>query len=159
MRVLILGSGGREHALARALARDSGVTALHAAPGNPGIAGIAETHAVTATDPGQVVALAGRTGADLVVVGPEAPLVAGVADAVRAAGRACFGPGQAAAMIEGSKSFAKQIMTAAKIPTAAARTCATEARGRRGPGRVRPAVRGQGGRAGRGQGRGGDRRP
>ena len=127
MRVLILGSGGREHALARALARDSGVTALHAAPGNPGIAGIAETHAVTATDPGQVVALAGRTGADLVVVGPEAPLVAGVADAVRAAGRACFGPGQAAAMIEGSKSFAKQIMTAAKIPTAAARTCTTGA--------------------------------
>ncbi len=127
MRVLILGSGGREHALARALARDSGVTALHAAPGNPGIAGIAETHAVTATDPGQVVTLAGRTGADLVVVGPEAPLVAGVADAVRAAGRACFGPGQAAAMIEGSKSFAKQIMTAAKIPTAAARTCTTGA--------------------------------
>jgi phosphoribosylamine---glycine ligase len=127
MRVLILGSGGREHALARALARDSGVTALHAAPGNPGIAGIAETHAVTATDPGQVVALADRTGADLVVVGPEAPLVAGVADAVRAAGCACFGPGQAAAMIEGSKSFAKQIMTAAKIPTAAARTCTTGA--------------------------------
>jgi phosphoribosylamine--glycine ligase len=127
MRVLILGSGGREHALARALARDPGVTVLHAAPGNPGIARIAETHAVTPTDPGQVVALAGRTGADLVVVGPEAPLVAGVADAVRAAGCACFGPGQAAAMIEGSKSFAKQIMTAAKIPTAAARTCATEA--------------------------------
>ncbi len=127
MRVLILGSGGREHALARALARDPGVTVLHAAPGSPGIARIAETHTVTPTDPGQVVALAGRTGADLVVVGPEAPLVAGVADAVRAAGRACFGPGQAAAMIEGSKSFAKQVMTAAKIPTAAARTCATEA--------------------------------
>ncbi|HEY2688663.1 MAG TPA: phosphoribosylamine--glycine ligase [Streptosporangiaceae bacterium] len=127
MRVLILGSGGREHALARALARDGDVTALHAAPGNPGIAQIAETHAVTATDPGQVTALAARLGADLVVVGPEAPLVAGVADAVRAAGRACFGPGQAAAMIEGSKSFAKQVMTAAKIPTAAARTGQTEA--------------------------------
>jgi phosphoribosylamine--glycine ligase len=127
MRVLILGSGGREHALARALARDGDVTALHAAPGNPGIAQIAETHAVTVTDPGQVTALAARLGADLVVVGPEAPLVAGVADAVRAAGRACFGPGQAAAMIEGSKSFAKQVMTAAKIPTAAARTGQTEA--------------------------------
>ncbi len=127
MRVLILGSGGREHALARALTRDGDVTALHAAPGNPGIAQIAETHAVTATDPGQVTALAARLGADLVVVGPEAPLVAGVADAVRAAGRACFGPGQAAAMIEGSKSFAKQVMTAAKIPTAAARTSQTEA--------------------------------
>src|SRR6185437_6091677 len=102
MRVLILGSGGREHALARALARDGDVTVLHAAPGNPGIA---EIHAVTATDPGQVTGLAARLGADLVVVGPEAPLVAGVADGVRAAGRACFGPGQAAAMIEGSKSF------------------------------------------------------
>ena len=127
MRVLILGSGGREHALARALARDGDVTVLHAAPGNPGIAQIAEVHAVTATDPGQVTGLAARLGADLVVVGPEAPLVAGVADAVRAAGRACFGPGQAAAMIEGSKSFAKQVMTAAKIPTAAARTCSTGA--------------------------------
>jgi phosphoribosylamine---glycine ligase len=127
MRVLILGSGGREHALARALARDGDVTALHAAPGNPGIAAIAQTHDVTATDPSQVVALAARTGADLVVVGPEAPLVAGVADALRAAGRACFGPGRAAAMVEGSKSFAKQVMTAAKIPTAAARTCETGA--------------------------------
>ena len=86
MRVLVLGSGGREHALVRALARDPDVTALHAAPGNPGIAQIAETHAVTATDPGQVTALAARLGADLVVIGPEAPLVAGVADAVRAAG-------------------------------------------------------------------------
>jgi phosphoribosylamine---glycine ligase len=127
MRVLVIGSGGREHALARALARDGDVTGLHVAPGNPGIAKIAQTHAVTPADPASVTALAARTGADLVVIGPEAPLVAGVADAVRAAGIRCFGPGRAAAMIEGSKSFAKQVMSAAGIPTAAARTCATAA--------------------------------
>ena len=127
MRVLVIGSGGREHALARALARDSDVTGLHVAPGNPGIAKIAEIHPVTPADPASVTALAARTGADLVVIGPEAPLVAGVADAVRAAGISCFGPSRAAAMIEGSKSFAKQVMSAADIPTAAARTCATAA--------------------------------
>jgi len=127
VRVLVIGSGGREHALTRALAADTGVTSLHVAPGNPGIAQIAETSPVAAADPASVTALAARTGADLVVIGPEAPLVAGVADAVRAAGTACFGPGRAAAMIEGSKSFAKEIMLAAGIPTAAARTCATEA--------------------------------
>ena len=127
MRVLVIGSGGREHALARALARDGDVTALHVAPGNPGIAKIAEIHPVTPADPASVTALAARTGADLVVIGPEAPLVAGVADAVRAAGVSCFGPSRAAAMIEGSKSFAKQVMSAAGIPTAAARTCATAA--------------------------------
>src|SRR5271170_162811 len=127
MRVLVIGSGGREHALARALARDGDVAALHVAPGNPGIARIADTHPVTPADPASVTALAARTGADLVVIGPEAPLVAGVADAVRAAGVACFGPGRAAAMIEGSKSFAKQVMSAAGIPTAAARTCTTGA--------------------------------
>ena len=127
VRVLVIGSGGREHALARALAADPAVTQLYAAPGNPGIATLAEQHAVTATDPAAVSALAARLRADLVVVGPEAPLVAGVADAVRAAGISCFGPGQAAAMIEGSKSFAKDIMTAAGVPTAAARTCTTAA--------------------------------
>jgi len=127
MRVLVIGSGGREHALARALARDGDVTALHVAPGNPGIAKIAEIHPVTPADPASVTALAARTGADLVVIGPGAPLVAGVADAVRAAGISCFGPSRAAAMIEGSKSFAKQVMSAAGIPTAAARTCATAA--------------------------------
>ena len=127
MRVLVIGSGGREHALARALARDGDVTGLHVAPGNPGIARIAEVHAVTPTDPASVTALAAKTGADLVVIGPEAPLVAGVADAVRAAGVSCFGPGRAAAMIEGSKSFAKQVMSAAGIPTAASRTCTSEA--------------------------------
>jgi phosphoribosylamine---glycine ligase len=127
VRVLVIGSGGREHALTRALTRDREVTAVHAAPGNPGIAALAEVHDVTAADPASVTALAGRVGADLVVIGPEAPLVAGVADAVRAAGITCFGPSQAAAAIEGSKSFAKDVMSAAGIPTAAARTAATQA--------------------------------
>jgi phosphoribosylamine--glycine ligase len=127
VRVLVLGSGGREHALVRTLARDRDVTAVHAAPGNPGIARLAEIHPVTATDPADVCGLASRTAADLVVIGPEAPLVAGVADAVRAAGISCFGPGSSAAMIEGSKSFAKQIMSAAGIPTAAFATCVTDA--------------------------------
>jgi phosphoribosylamine---glycine ligase len=125
VRILVLGSGGREHALVRALARDGDVTALHAAPGNPGIGQLAELHEVTATSPAEVTALARKLGADLVVIGPEAPLVAGVADSVREAGMSCFGPGQGAAMIEGSKSFAKQVMTAAGVPTAAARTCRT----------------------------------
>lgn len=127
MRVLVLGSGGREHALVRALASESDVTAVHAAPGNPGIARIADTHDVTPTDQAGVTALAARIAADLVVIGPEAPLVAGVADAVRAAGISCFGPAQGAAMIEGSKSFAKDIMISAGVPTAAARTCVTAA--------------------------------
>jgi phosphoribosylamine---glycine ligase len=127
VRVLVIGSGGREHALVRALAADGDVRSLHAAPGNPGIAQIAEVHPVTAADPASVTALAARTGADLVVIGPEAPLVAGVADALADAGIACFGPGRQAAMIEGSKSFAKEVMAAAGIPTAAARTCTTAA--------------------------------
>jgi phosphoribosylamine--glycine ligase len=127
VRVLVIGSGGREHALARSLAGDPEVTELHAAPGNPGIAELAVIHQVTATDPIDVAGLATRLAADLVVIGPEAPLVAGVADAVRAAGISCFGPGRDAAMVEGSKAFAKDIMTAAGVPTAAARTCHTGA--------------------------------
>ncbi len=126
MRVLLLGSGGREHAIARSLAADSDVTSLHAAPGNPGIAAIATTHPLDLADTGAAVALARRLGAGLVVIGPEAPLVAGLGDALRADGIACFGPDRAAARIEGSKSFAKEIMTAAGIPTAAARTCDSE---------------------------------
>ena len=126
VRVLLIGSGGREHALARGLARDSAVTDLHAAPGNPGIGAIATLHDVVATDPAAVTALAARLAADLVVIGPEAPLVAGVADALRAAGINCFGPDQGAAAIEGSKSFAKQVMNAAGVPTAAAATCRSE---------------------------------
>jgi phosphoribosylamine---glycine ligase len=123
VRVLVIGSGGREHALVRSLSRDPAVTQLHAAPGNPGIAQLAELHSVEPTDPGQVIALAKQTAPDLVVIGPEAPLVAGVAEALRAAGFECFGPDQGAAMVEGSKSFAKQVMTGAGVPTAAARTC------------------------------------
>ncbi len=126
VRVLVVGSGGREHALCRALARDGDVARLHAAPGNPGIAGVAEVHDVDIADPASIAALGTRTGASLVVIGPEAPLVAGAADAVRAAGIACFGPSRNAAMIEGSKSLAKQVMFAAGIPTAAARTCTTD---------------------------------
>ncbi|HEY3953944.1 MAG TPA: phosphoribosylamine--glycine ligase [Streptosporangiaceae bacterium] len=127
MRVLVIGSGGREHALTRALATDPAVTSLHAAPGNAGIAELAELHPVTPTSQEQVTALAARLAADLVVIGPEAPLVAGVADALRESGTACFGPGAAAAMIEGSKSFAKDVMAAAGIPTAASHRCTTAA--------------------------------
>ena len=127
VRILVIGSGGREHALCRALARDRGVTGLHAAPGNPGIARLAQLHDVALADPAGIAALATRLGAGLVVIGPEAPLVAGAADAVRAAGIACFGPDREAAMLEGSKTFAKQVMLAAGIPTAAARSCVSSA--------------------------------
>nr|SBO91379.1 Phosphoribosylamine--glycine ligase [Nonomuraea gerenzanensis] len=127
VRVLVIGSGGREHALCRSLSLDPQVSELHCAPGNPGIAQVATVHAVDPLDPGEVAALAGRLRVDLVVVGPEAPLVAGVSDAVREAGFACFGPSRDAAMIEGSKAFAKEIMQAADVPTARSRTCTTEA--------------------------------
>ncbi|QXJ22840.1 phosphoribosylamine--glycine ligase [Actinomadura graeca] len=125
MRVLLLGSGGREHALARALHRDPAVTALHCAPGNPGTAEIAANHQLDPTDPTAVRELAGRLGIELVVVGPEAVLVEGVGDAVRAAGIPCFGPDRAAARIEGSKAFAKEVMADAGVPTAEARVCET----------------------------------
>ena len=121
MRILVIGSGGREHALVRALTAEP--DRLHAAPGNPGIAAIAQTHPDTAPVPDQIVALARTLGSDLVVIGPEAPLVAGAADALRENGVACFGPDAAAALIEGSKSFAKQVMAEAGLPTAASRTC------------------------------------
>jgi len=126
VRVLVIGSGGREHALCRALALDPQVSQVHCAPGNAGIAETATVHPVVATDPGQVTELARRLGAELVVIGPEAPLVAGVADAVRAAGIPCFGPSAQAARIEGSKSFAKEVMAAAGVPTARSRTCTAE---------------------------------
>ncbi|WP_305788595.1 phosphoribosylamine--glycine ligase [Symbioplanes lichenis] len=125
MRVLLIGSGGREHALAVGLAADPSVEQLFAAPGNPGIAAVAELRDVQATDPAAVAALAVELAADLVVIGPEAPLVAGVADAVRAKGVACFGPSAAAAQLEGSKAFAKEVMTAAGVPTARAHACST----------------------------------
>ncbi|MFD5426284.1 phosphoribosylamine--glycine ligase [Streptomyces sp. NPDC127084] len=125
MKVLVIGGGAREHALCRSLSLDPDVTALHCAPGNAGIAEVAEPHPVDALDGGAVAALATALEADLVVVGPEAPLVAGVADAVRAAGIACFGPSGEAARIEGSKAFAKEVMAAANVPTARSYICAT----------------------------------
>lgn len=125
LTVLVVGSGGREHALALALRRDPSVVALHCAPGNPGTASLATNHPVDPEDGAAVAALARAVGASLVIVGPEAPLVAGVADAVRAAGIACFGPSAEAAQIEGSKQFAKDVMNAAGVPTAASRYCAT----------------------------------
>jgi phosphoribosylamine--glycine ligase len=159
VRVLLIGSGGREHALALGLAADSRVSHLVAAPGNPGIASVAladagagaaasgaapadagaaasgaapadagvdsraEMRRVDLTDPTAVAALAVDTGAELVVIGPEAPLVAGAADAVRAKGIACFGPSAAAARLEGSKAFAKEVMASAGVPTARSRAC------------------------------------
>lgn len=122
MRVLVIGSGAREHALLVALRKDPEVDYLAIAPGNAGTAAAAEQFDVDPTSPGAVTALARDVRADLVVVGPEAPLVAGVADAVRAAGIACFGPSADAARIEGSKSFAKDVMTAAGVRTAASET-------------------------------------
>jgi phosphoribosylamine--glycine ligase len=123
--VLVVGAGGREHALALSLSQDPGVARLHVAPGNPGTARVATNHAVDPINPAEVAALATRLGVDLVVVGPEAPLVAGVADAVRAAGIACFGPSRAAAEIEGSKAFAKDVMAAAGVPTGRSFVCRT----------------------------------
>jgi phosphoribosylamine--glycine ligase len=119
MRVLLVGSGGREHALAWKLAQSPSLTELHAAPGSPGIARLGECHPIRGEDPEGLLALAHSIGVDLVVVGPEAPLVAGVADVLRPAGIAVFGPSAAAAAIEGSKSFAKDVMAAAGVPTAA----------------------------------------
>jgi phosphoribosylamine---glycine ligase len=127
VRVLVVGSGAREHALCLALAADPLVSYLVCAPGNAGTAAVAEQRGVDATDPTAVAELARELRADLVVVGPEAPLVAGVADAVRAVGVACFGPSAAAARLEGSKAFAKDVMAAAGVPTARARICATAA--------------------------------
>ncbi|MCV2395330.1 phosphoribosylamine--glycine ligase [Actinotalea sp. M2MS4P-6] len=125
MRILVIGQGAREHAIVRSLAQ-GGEHELHAAPGNPGIAALATLHEVEATDGAAVAALAAEVGAELVVVGPEAPLVAGVADAVRAAGIACFGPSAEGAALEGSKAFAKEVMAAAAVPTAMAHVCTTE---------------------------------
>ncbi|MFD0062669.1 phosphoribosylamine--glycine ligase [Streptomyces sp. NPDC056690] len=125
MKVLVIGSGAREHALCRSLSLDPDVTALHCAPGNAGIAEVAELHPVDALDGVAVARLAGELTADLVVVGPEAPLVAGVADAVRAAGIPCFGPSGEAAQLEGSKAFAKDVMAGAGVPTARSYVCTT----------------------------------
>ncbi|WP_415947238.1 phosphoribosylamine--glycine ligase [Streptomyces sp. KLOTTS4A1] len=127
MKVLVIGSGAREHALCRSLSLDPDVTALHCAPGNAGIAEVAELHPVDALDGAAVAALARELEAGLVVVGPEAPLVAGVADAVREAGIPCFGPSREAAELEGSKAFAKDVMAGAGVPTARSYVCTTDA--------------------------------
>jgi phosphoribosylamine--glycine ligase len=133
VKVLVIGSGGREHALAWALAQDSEVEQVVAAPGNPGIAALRPAYEgqtivcrpVDVADHDAVVALARELDVDLVVVGPEAPLVAGLADPLRDAGIAVFGPSREAAQLEGSKAFAKDVMAAAGVPTGRAYVCTT----------------------------------
>ncbi|MFJ6028225.1 phosphoribosylamine--glycine ligase [Pseudarthrobacter sp. NPDC092424] len=120
MKVLVIGPGGREHAIVRSLLADPNVSEVHAAPGNAGISKLVPTHSINGNDPEAVAALATRLAMDLVVVGPEAPLAAGVSDAVRAAGIPVFGPSRAAAQLEASKAFAKEIMAEAGVPTAMA---------------------------------------
>ena len=126
MKILLVGSGGREHALAIGLQADSACTELHVAPGNPGIAEFAEVHSLAVTDNAAIASLAQSLGVDLVVIGPEVPLVNGAADAVRAIGIPVFGPSKAAAQLEGSKDFAKGVMRDAGVPTAHSFTCTTE---------------------------------
>jgi len=123
LKVLLIGSGGREHALAAALKRDPSLEELHVAPGNPGIAAIATCHATNTDDNAAVIALAESLEIDLVVIGPEKPLVQGLSDDLRKAGFPVFGPSQAASAIEGSKDFAKQVMRDAGVPTAKSFTC------------------------------------
>jgi len=128
VRVLVIGSGAREHALLLGLSKDPGVDFLAVAPGNAGTATVAEQYDVDVTSADAVTALATRLRADLVVIGPEVPLALGVADAVRAAGIACFGPSKDAARIEGSKAFAKDVMAAAGVRTAASEIVDSPAR-------------------------------
>ena len=126
MKVLLIGSGGREHALASGLAADSEVSELHAAPGNPGIGEFAKLHPISISDNDAIVDLANSLSIDLVVIGPELPLVNGLADQLRSANIAVFGPSKAAAELEGSKDFAKQVMKAAGVPTARSLTCTNQ---------------------------------
>jgi phosphoribosylamine--glycine ligase len=126
MKILLVGSGGREHALALGLQADSACTELHVAPGNPGIADFAQVHPLAISDNAAIAALAQSLDVDLVVIGPEVPLVNGVADSVRAIGIPVFGPSKAAAQLEGSKDFAKGVMRDAGVPTAQSFTCTTQ---------------------------------
>jgi len=126
LKVLLIGSGGREHALASALNRDPKLEELHVAPGNPGIAAIATIHAIDILNNEAIVELAKKLAVDLVVIGPEKPLVNGVADALAKAKIPCFGPSKAAAQLEGSKDFAKKVMSDAGVPTARSATCKTQ---------------------------------
>jgi len=123
MKILLVGSGGREHALALGLQADPACAELHCAPGNPGTAQVAINHAITVTDSAAILSLAQELAVDLVVIGPEVPLVNGVADLLRAAGIATFGPSKTAAQLEGSKHFAKGVMRDAGVPTARSFTC------------------------------------
>ncbi len=118
MRFLVVGSGGREHALVWALRRSAATDVVVAAPGNPGIAGLADCRRLDVSDAAAVAALADDVAADVVVIGPEVPLVAGAADAVRARGRLAFGPGAAGARLEGSKAWMKHVLAEAGVPTA-----------------------------------------
>ena len=120
VKVLVIGPGGREHAIVRSLLADPNVSEVHAAPGNAGISKLVPTYNINGNDPEAVAELATRLGVDLVVVGPEAPLAAGVSDAVREAGIPVFGPSKAAAQLEASKAFAKEVMAEAGVPTAMA---------------------------------------
>ena len=126
MKILLVGSGGREHALGVGLQADPACTELHVAPGNPGIAQFAQCHPLVITDNQAILELAQQLDVELVVVGPEVPLVNGVADLLRAAGIAVFGPSKAAAQLEGSKNFAKEVMRDAGVPTAHSFTCTTQ---------------------------------
>jgi phosphoribosylamine--glycine ligase len=130
VKTLVIGSGGREHALALAISRDPKVSEVHVAPGNPGVESFAFRHDIDQTDGIAIAALAIALAVDFVVIGPETPLVEGAADRVRMAGIACFGPSKEAAQLEGSKAFAKEIMAAANVPTAAAQVCETEVEAR-----------------------------
>jgi phosphoribosylamine--glycine ligase len=120
VKVLVIGPGGREHAIVRSLLADPNVSEVHAAPGNAGISKLVPTYDINGNDPQAVAELALRLAVDLVVVGPEAPLAAGVSDAVREAGIPVFGPSKAAAQLEASKAFAKEVMAEAGVPTAMA---------------------------------------
>ena len=125
MKVLLIGSGGREHALAAALNADPQLEELHVAPGNPGISSISKCHEINTDDNNAVIELAKSLKIDLLIVGPEKPLANGLADASGAAGIPCFGPSKAAAQLEASKDFAKQVMRDAGVPTARFFTCKT----------------------------------
>jgi phosphoribosylamine--glycine ligase len=127
MKVLLIGGGGREHALALGLNADPIVTELHCAPGNPGMAEVATLHPVDLSSNESIVSLAKELDVDFVIVGPELPLVNGVADELRVAGFATFGPSKAAAQLEGSKTFAKEVMNDAGVPTARSFTCTQRA--------------------------------
>ena len=157
MRILVLGSGAREHAIILALRSEDAAHDVFAAPGNAGIGRDATIVELDQNDPAAVTGFANENAIHLVVIGPEAPLVAGVADALRERGIPVFGPGKAAAQLEGSKTFAKRIMDAAGVPTGRALRATTLRRGGSSPRRARVALRREGRRAGRRQGRAGHR--